>query len=285
MYDPGLGAFISVDPVMDLADPQQWNAYAYANNNPTTYSDPTGMLFEECHNGTYSCTVNSSGNIKAKKKPPVVCDAPAYVPPTVWETYSAATVEVAQDYGHDAVDVVGLIPGAGIPADVANASWYYTEGDNLNGALSAIGVVPILGEIVVAGKRAFKGGKWAWEAVEAANSAGAATKAAPSGPTFVANTDGVVISTSRSRLVEGFESAGFSSVPTRSSGKQFTLPDGTLARVMDPSGQAPSRVSFTNTNGGPINPFTGKPVQPAAGLTKPQRLEYIRARTHLELGQ
>ncbi|MFC4627051.1 HYD1 signature containing ADP-ribosyltransferase family protein [Promicromonospora alba] len=44
MYDPVLGAFTSVDPVMDLADPQQWNAYSYSNNNPTTWSDPTGKL-------------------------------------------------------------------------------------------------------------------------------------------------------------------------------------------------------------------------------------------------
>jgi len=42
-YDPSLGRFISVDPVMDLSDPQQWNAYTYANNNPVTYSDPTGL--------------------------------------------------------------------------------------------------------------------------------------------------------------------------------------------------------------------------------------------------
>jgi hypothetical protein len=28
---------------MNLADPQQWNAYTYANNNPTTTSDPTGQ--------------------------------------------------------------------------------------------------------------------------------------------------------------------------------------------------------------------------------------------------
>ncbi|WP_146807847.1 RHS repeat-associated core domain-containing protein, partial [Cellulomonas persica] len=35
-YDEANGRFISVDPVLDLADPQQWNAYAYANNNPTT---------------------------------------------------------------------------------------------------------------------------------------------------------------------------------------------------------------------------------------------------------
>lgn len=44
MYDPVLGAFISVDPIMDLVDPQQWNAYVYSNSNPTTWSDPTGML-------------------------------------------------------------------------------------------------------------------------------------------------------------------------------------------------------------------------------------------------
>ena len=42
-YDEANGRFISVDPVLDLADPQQWNAYAYANNNPTTLSDPSGL--------------------------------------------------------------------------------------------------------------------------------------------------------------------------------------------------------------------------------------------------
>ncbi|MCR6649342.1 MAG: RHS repeat-associated core domain-containing protein [Cellulomonas sp.] len=42
-YDEANGRFISVDPLLDLADPQQWNAYAYANNNPTTLSDPSGL--------------------------------------------------------------------------------------------------------------------------------------------------------------------------------------------------------------------------------------------------
>ncbi|WP_091658580.1 RHS repeat domain-containing protein [Micromonospora auratinigra] len=41
-YDQVLGRFISVDPVMNLSDPQQWNAYSYANNSPVTLSDPTG---------------------------------------------------------------------------------------------------------------------------------------------------------------------------------------------------------------------------------------------------
>lgn len=42
-YDEAIGEFISVDPLLDLTDPQQWNAYAYANNTPTTRFDPTGL--------------------------------------------------------------------------------------------------------------------------------------------------------------------------------------------------------------------------------------------------
>jgi RHS repeat-associated protein len=46
-YDPTLGRFISLDPVMDLLDPQQINGYVYSNNNPVTLSDPSGLKFEE----------------------------------------------------------------------------------------------------------------------------------------------------------------------------------------------------------------------------------------------
>ncbi|MEU5992345.1 RHS repeat-associated core domain-containing protein [Spirillospora sp. NPDC047418] len=42
-YDPDTGRFISVDPLMDLADPQQMNGYTYANNNPATHADPDGQ--------------------------------------------------------------------------------------------------------------------------------------------------------------------------------------------------------------------------------------------------
>ena len=41
-YDPTLGRFLSVDPVIDTADPLQFNAYTYAQNNPTGMSDPDG---------------------------------------------------------------------------------------------------------------------------------------------------------------------------------------------------------------------------------------------------
>ncbi|MFE6157742.1 RHS repeat-associated core domain-containing protein [Streptomyces sp. NPDC056486] len=45
-YDSTTGRFISVDPIMDLTNPQQINGYAYSSNNPLTFSDPTGL--KEC---------------------------------------------------------------------------------------------------------------------------------------------------------------------------------------------------------------------------------------------
>ncbi|WP_130800342.1 RHS repeat-associated core domain-containing protein, partial [Streptomyces otsuchiensis] len=46
-YDPALGRFISLDPIMDLTDPQQIHGYTYANNNPLAFTDPTGLFFKE----------------------------------------------------------------------------------------------------------------------------------------------------------------------------------------------------------------------------------------------
>ncbi|MEV0322455.1 RHS repeat domain-containing protein [Streptomyces sp. NPDC050658] len=44
-YDPQLGRFISVDPVIDTADPQQMHGYTYGNNNPLIHTDPDGKFF------------------------------------------------------------------------------------------------------------------------------------------------------------------------------------------------------------------------------------------------
>jgi RHS repeat-associated protein len=50
-YDPRLGRFLSVDPVIDAEDPQQMNAYAYANNSPAGMSDPDGRFYFADHEG------------------------------------------------------------------------------------------------------------------------------------------------------------------------------------------------------------------------------------------
>lgn len=43
-YDAGTGAFLSLDPVLNTADPLSLNGYAYADENPLTNSDPSGDM-------------------------------------------------------------------------------------------------------------------------------------------------------------------------------------------------------------------------------------------------
>jgi len=43
-YNPATGQFISPDPIIDPADPGTLNAYAYADGNPATWTDPTGLI-------------------------------------------------------------------------------------------------------------------------------------------------------------------------------------------------------------------------------------------------
>ncbi|GAA3993880.1 RHS repeat-associated core domain-containing protein [Streptomyces plumbiresistens] len=57
-YDPSIGRFISVDPLLTVDQHQSLNGYSYANNTPVTQFDPTGL--ESCYphycsgsNGTY----------------------------------------------------------------------------------------------------------------------------------------------------------------------------------------------------------------------------------------
>ncbi|MFF3333828.1 polymorphic toxin-type HINT domain-containing protein [Streptomyces sp. NPDC002888] len=58
-YDPTTGHFLSVDPVLDPTDPQQLNAYAYANSSPVTFSDPSGLYY--CRNGrSDNCDVHGN---------------------------------------------------------------------------------------------------------------------------------------------------------------------------------------------------------------------------------
>ena len=43
-YDPVIGRFISIDPVLESNAPQQLNGYTYAGDNPVTQSDPSGLM-------------------------------------------------------------------------------------------------------------------------------------------------------------------------------------------------------------------------------------------------
>jgi RHS repeat-associated protein len=50
-YNPTTGRFLSVDPIADLTDAQQLNGYAYANNSPMSFSDPTGLMTRQMIDG------------------------------------------------------------------------------------------------------------------------------------------------------------------------------------------------------------------------------------------
>jgi RHS repeat-associated protein len=55
-YSSGLGRFLTHDPIQTagfehMRDPQAWNGYAYARNNPLVYVDPDGMNYTVCQTG------------------------------------------------------------------------------------------------------------------------------------------------------------------------------------------------------------------------------------------
>jgi len=50
--------------------------------------------------------------------------------------------------GHVALDVAGLVPGIGEPADLANALWYAKKGDYFSSVLSLISLIPELGDLI-----------------------------------------------------------------------------------------------------------------------------------------
>ncbi|WP_177246617.1 RHS repeat-associated core domain-containing protein [Actinacidiphila alni] len=66
-YDPTIGRFISLDPVLELTDPQQINGYSYASSNPVTGSDPSGLMNAAVGGGGY-CDDSCQKDIAALDK-------------------------------------------------------------------------------------------------------------------------------------------------------------------------------------------------------------------------
>ncbi|MFE6551730.1 RHS repeat-associated core domain-containing protein [Streptomyces sp. NPDC057746] len=61
-YDPSIGQFLSVDPVLDVSDAQSLNGYSYADNSPVTSSDPTGLMIPADPGGPVSGGSSSGGS-------------------------------------------------------------------------------------------------------------------------------------------------------------------------------------------------------------------------------
>ncbi|HTN89772.1 MAG TPA: polymorphic toxin type 47 domain-containing protein [Sorangium sp.] len=73
--------------------------------------------------------------------------------------------EKASDWVHTGLDIVGFIPGVGEIADGLNAVIYLAEGDYMNAAISAAGMIPFAGAAATGGRLAVKAGKAVAKAV------------------------------------------------------------------------------------------------------------------------
>ncbi|WP_454300485.1 RHS repeat-associated core domain-containing protein [Salana multivorans] len=184
-HDPVLGAFISPDPILDTATPQQWGPYAYSENNPTTYSDPTGLISNiVMHDGSLgrgrkattapTASVGKRQSLQTLLGPP----GPTKAPPVITRTKPGLvpapeprdTGRVIAGIGHGILEGLGLIPGAGEFFDLGNAIWYGVERDTENVLWSAASAIPIAGMIVPPGK-------WIAKGIRAADSAPPAVRA------------------------------------------------------------------------------------------------------------
>jgi len=71
-YGSSMGRFMKPDPIMILKqkflDPQQWNMYAYARNNPLRFVDPTGMYDVDCKTGDKKCNKAADNFEKQRQK-------------------------------------------------------------------------------------------------------------------------------------------------------------------------------------------------------------------------
>ncbi|TFE53863.1 RHS repeat-associated core domain-containing protein [Streptomyces sp. ICN441] len=70
-FDPSIGQFISVDQILSHDQPGSLNGYSYANQNPATASDPTGL--ESCYPNYCSGSNGTYGDYKPAKDPVSSC--------------------------------------------------------------------------------------------------------------------------------------------------------------------------------------------------------------------
>lgn len=296
-YNPTHGRFITADPegYTDSA-----NLYTYCRNNPLTNHDPHGLIMARPPNWYYpippedinpreffqSFALSASENFLAQGA--LFLDAgaqlaqiqanPLSIARNPQELFSYPTTELTRNYFNT------LRP--------ENPSFSHSFGRTAGFASSEALM------LLYPASKAFRAFEPAFHAQRATRSLIRApstvsktfqgSKAGNISPKlfskktdFYVGPNGYTVPVRRELLERAL--SGLESFETRSPGVGYTFPNGNRIRIMQPSGSAPLRASFTNYSHNPINPFTGKPVQPPYKMTTKERKAYIRNRTHIEL--
>ncbi|WP_344553123.1 RHS repeat-associated core domain-containing protein [Kitasatospora saccharophila] len=66
-YDPALGRFLTVDPILQAGDPNQMGGYTYAGDDPVSSSDPSGLSIGSWIHDAWSTTKNMLSDPEAWK--------------------------------------------------------------------------------------------------------------------------------------------------------------------------------------------------------------------------
>ena len=123
VQDPVLGRFLSVDPTFPQPDgTQSYNRYAYVNNNPMTFVDPTG--FAEA----------AAGDGPGDYPPPAVTLDPIVVTafPDSFSTFAVGVSGAGPIPSSELVPVIHLVPPKVAPLNVDNSNQNSAEQKSKN---------------------------------------------------------------------------------------------------------------------------------------------------------
>lgn len=181
-YDTHLNQFITTDPILKPNIPATLNAYSYAYNNPTTLSDPTGLdacpdgceeygrlngrgaaidyqheynlsRIEQLKSGNTRSGTSTTGSGNKGTNPsagwnrPGTQGMPQYQSPSTGG-YKPIAPRIGGNWLDElqfVLDLLGLFPVIGEPADGVNAAIYAVTGNFEMAGVSASSMIPVFG--------------------------------------------------------------------------------------------------------------------------------------------
>ncbi|SBT53106.1 polymorphic toxin-type HINT domain-containing protein [Micromonospora auratinigra] len=120
-YDPALGRFISLDPVLDHSDPQSMEGYAYGDNDPVVRADPSGQMI--IADGCGYCSSTPPPPASATPPPPTTPKPPPHHKHCDWKCklhhgFTATANWVDDHKAAIAGAAVGVVVGVGCGAAI-----------------------------------------------------------------------------------------------------------------------------------------------------------------------